>query len=87
MHAYGVGIDIDWQHNPVVVGDDGADKRNGAQIEDVLHVTLDRLRFLQGEVPCRENALAITKLEEAIHWLDHRTADRVNRGVEGTHDA
>jgi hypothetical protein len=32
----------------------------------------------------RETSLAITKLEEALHWLAARTADRVRRGVEGT---
>ena len=40
-----------------------------------------------GKFRCRENALAITKLEEALHWLAHRTADRERRGVEGTHQA
>lgn len=38
-----------------------------------------------GRFRCRENALAITKIEEALHWLHHRTADREGRGVEGTH--
>lgn len=34
---------------------------------------------------CRENALAITKLEEALHWCGHRTAKREVQKVEGTH--
>jgi hypothetical protein len=25
----------------------------------------------------------LTKLEEAMHWLHHRTNERVRRGVEG----
>jgi hypothetical protein len=33
--------------------------------------------------PCRENALSITKIEEAIHWQDARTKDRQRRQVEG----
>ncbi len=37
-----------------------------------------------GEFSCRENALVITKLEEARHWLDHRTQVREAQGVEGT---
>lgn len=33
---------------------------------------------------CRENAIAITKLEEALLWLRKRTMNRERRGVEGT---
>lgn len=33
--------------------------------------------------PCRENSIAITKLEEALIWLDKRKKDRIERGVEG----
>lgn len=32
----------------------------------------------------RETSLAITHLEEALHWLKHRTALRRKQGVEGT---
>jgi len=57
---------------------------NGLQIEDLLNICIDRLERLQaGKFSCRENAVAITKLEEAMHWLNHRTADRKKRGVEG----
>lgn len=34
---------------------------------------------------CRENALALTHLEEALMWLQKRTRDRMARGVEGSH--
>ena len=58
---------------------------NGCHNEDLLAIVIDRLNsFQHGEFKCRENALAITKLEEAMHWLNHRTQDRKNRGVEGT---
>lgn len=33
----------------------------------------------------RENACALTHLEEALMWLQKRTRDRMARGVEGTH--
>ena len=58
---------------------------NGCLNEDLILVVLDRLRGAQaGDFSCRENALAITKLEEALLWLNFRTNSRVHRGVEGT---
>lgn len=59
----------------------------GTTLEEMLRVSIERLALLNGKFPCRENSLAITKMEEALHWLNHRTADRVKRGVEGTHQA
>ena len=63
---------------------------NGAFVEDVIAAALGRLQFYQtassGKFACRENALAITKLEEALHWCQHRTAVREARAVEGTHE-
>lgn len=39
----------------------------------------------RGKYACRENACALTHLEEAMMWLQKRTRDRMARGVEGTH--
>ena len=58
-------------------------KRNGWQNEEVLAVLIDRMKFLNGKFSCRENSIVITKLQEALMWLEKRTADRKNRGVEG----
>jgi len=58
---------------------------NGISNEALLAVVEDRLLgFQSGEFSCRENALALTKLQEAMMWLLKRTRDRVARGVEGT---
>ena len=58
---------------------------NGCHQEDLLAIVVDRLECFQaGPFACRENALALTKINEAIHWLNHRTAGRIVRGVEGT---
>lgn len=58
---------------------------NGCHHEDLIAIVIDRLRsFQEGKWSCRENALALTKLEEALHWLKHRTNARIARGVEGT---
>lgn len=58
---------------------------NGVQVEDLLNVALDRIRFLNGKQACRENACAITKIEEGLHWLEARTKKRQQLGIEGTH--
>jgi hypothetical protein len=59
---------------------------NGITQEVLLAICADRLRAFQaGPYACRENALALTKIEEAQHWLHHRTLARMARGVEGTH--
>lgn len=53
---------------------------NGAQIEDVIEVLIERLQeFQKGKFSCRENALAITKLQEARMWLEERTRNRKNK--------
>ena len=58
---------------------------NGIFMEDLLQICRHRLQCFQaGNFACRENELALTKIEEALHWLDHRTKDRQARGVEGT---
>lgn len=61
---------------------------NGISNESLLAIVEDRLKgFQSGKFSCRENALALTHLQEAMHWLHHRTRERVQRGVEGTHIA
>lgn len=58
---------------------------NGITDAQLLAVLIDRLRgFQSGDCPSRENALALTKLEEAKHWIHERTTKRLRRGVEGT---
>ena len=58
---------------------------NGVCNEDLIVMVIRRLEgFQDSEFKCRENACAITKLEEALLWLRKRTMGRENRGVEGT---
>lgn len=84
----GRGIIIDWQNGPLGRGAERKEP-NGAFVEGVIAAAIDRIQFYQvaagGKFACRENALAITKLEEALLWLQKRTLDREARGVEGTH--
>jgi len=57
---------------------------DGTTNEEVLLMLADRLKVLGERLPSRENSIAVTKVEEALLWLNKRTADRVLRGVEGT---
>jgi len=57
---------------------------DGTTNEEVLAALIDRLQFLGSKLPCRENSIAITHLEEALMWLEKRTASRKARNVEGT---
>lgn len=58
---------------------------NGITGEALLTVVIDRLRgFQSGPFACRENAIALTHLEDSLMWLQKRTRDRLSRGVEGT---
>lgn len=56
---------------------------NGCQVVDMLEYVKCLFQSLNNEYPCRENSLTITKIEEAIHWQEARTKDRLNRQVEG----
>jgi len=60
---------------------------NGTTNEEVLKVLIHRMGVINGKFPCRENSLAITKMDEALMWLEERTRKRLARGVEGQHKA
>lgn len=60
---------------------------NGVTQEALLAILIDRMRAFQaGPYACRENAIALTHMEEALMWLQRRTVERIKRGVEGTHE-
>jgi hypothetical protein len=81
----GIGLSIDWQNGPLGRGEDRKEP-NGAFVETVIDAARQRIQFYQdSKFKCRENAIAITKLEEALLWLNKRTSDREKRQVEGTH--
>lgn len=71
-------INIKWQEGTIKeVG------VNGVQVVDVLGECRERLQGLNSQFPCRENAISLTKIDEAIMWQNKRTEDRLKRGVEG----
>lgn len=57
--------------------------RNGCQVVDMIAVAKHMIEELNKNFPCRENAMTITKLDEALMWQEKRTKDREIRGVEG----
>lgn len=59
---------------------------NGCQALDMLEYVKCLFESLNEAFPCRENALTITKIEEAIHWQEARTRDRARRNVEGRNE-
>lgn len=56
---------------------------NGCQIDDVIAWAKEKIEVFQQAFPCRENAIVLTKLDEALLWLMKRKMDREKRGVEG----
>lgn len=53
------------------------------QLTELISVAKHMLEYLNKAYPCRENAMTITKLDEALMWQKQRTANRIERGVEG----
>lgn len=74
---------IEFQNGPINAAGNGV---NGVTHEVLLAIVADRLRsFQKGPYSCKANACALTHIEEAQHWLQQRTLERMRRGVEGTH--
>lgn len=74
---------ISFQNGPINEDGNGV---NGLTHEVLLAILADRLRgFQAGPYACKANACALTHIEEAQHWLQQRTIERMRRGVEGTH--
>jgi hypothetical protein len=75
--------DFQFQNGPINADGNGV---NGLTHEVLLAIVADRLRSFQvGPYACKANACALTHIEEAQHWLQQRTIERMRRGVEGTH--
>ena len=60
---------------------------NGCQVDTIIEGAKAIVEGLNKKFPCRENAMIITKLDEALMWSNKRKNDREKRGVEGTSKA
>jgi len=60
---------------------------HGVLDADLLEIIRHRLQcFQQGQFATRENAIALTHIEEALMWMNKRVEDRIERGVLGTNN-
>lgn len=60
---------------------------NGVTDEALLAVIIDRLEGYQaGRFACHETLQALGNAQQALQWLQSRTAYRALRGVEGTNE-
>lgn len=60
---------------------------HGVLDTDLLEIVMDRLiGFQSGEFATRENAIALTHIEEALLWMNKRVEDRIERNVLGTYN-
>ena len=57
---------------------------DGTTNEEVIKVLIDRLGYLNGKMQSSYNEEAILHLKLALEVLEKRTADRVEKGIEGT---
>lgn len=61
------------------------DSAHGVIDSDLLEIVRDRLKTFQaGPYASRENACALTHIEEALMWMNRRVEDRIERDVLGT---
>lgn len=60
---------------------------NGISNEMLLAILIDRMEgFQSGKFACKRNQDALDALREAMYSLKARTAERVEKGVEGTQE-
>lgn len=63
------------------------DSIHGILDTDLLEIVRHRLQcFQQGDLATRENAIALTHIEEALLWMNKRVEDRIERNVLGTYN-
>lgn len=63
------------------------ESQHGVLDTDLLEIVRHRLQCFQaGEFASRENAIALTHIEEALMWMNRRVEDRIERNVLGTYN-
>lgn len=67
-----------------VKDDESKLRQAGFLTESLLEVCKRYLEAVNKEVPSRDTSVAITKIDEALMWLNKRQVDRTLRGVNQT---
>ena len=81
-NTLGVLEDIKFQNGPRK----DENSIHGVLDTDLLEIVRDRLKgFQSGPYSSRENACALTHIEEALMWMNRRVEDRIERNVLGTY--
>lgn len=81
----------DWMQQITFVSGDKIDngviipRVDGILHEQLLTMMISDLQYKSKLVPSRETSIVITKLQEALMWLEERQKDRENRNVQGTY--
>lgn len=66
--------------------DETAYRQEGVFTESLIQLAKQHLEAVNvGELATRETSVAITKLDEALMWLNKRAEDRKLREVQGTY--
>lgn len=61
-------------------------RQEGVFTETLLQVAKEYLESVNiGDMATRETSMVITKLDEALMWINKRSEDRKLRGVQGTY--
>lgn len=60
---------------------------NGCQVDTLIHTARIMVEGLDAKFPCEENKAVLLNLNRALLFLDKRTKDRTDRGVEGKNEA
>lgn len=78
--SFGTGITISWQRGELF------GEPNGAFVEDVIDIALDRLKHHQpGQFLCKEYAEAVSCLEAALKALEKKSQQRQSESGLGVH--
>jgi hypothetical protein len=67
------------------LAEEDVEKKDGVLHETLLSMMIHDMKFKNSLVPSRESSLAITKLEEALMWMEERQRNRQKAGVVGTY--
>ena len=66
--------------------DEGVLRQEGVFTETLLQTSKQYLESVnKGEMATRETSMAITKIDEALMWINKRAEDRKLREVQGTY--